>query len=124
MKGENKMQRSVEGRRSDGLGTIAQANNLGLLLGGIGIGALLMYLFDPDRGRGRRARLSDQLTSKVNRLSETAEAKARHLRNRAQGVIHEVRSVLPGGESAEQSDQNNEGTNVEASRSRTAGQGA
>jgi hypothetical protein len=118
------MRRSGEERRSNSQGTAANANNLGLLLGGIGLGALLMYLFDPERGRGRRARLGDQLTSKVNRLSDAAEAKARHLRNRAQGVIHEARSILPGGESAEQSGQNNEGTNEEASRSRTAGQGA
>ncbi|HEX8651593.1 MAG TPA: hypothetical protein VF708_12195 [Pyrinomonadaceae bacterium] len=118
------MQRNEEGRRSNGQRTVASANNLGLLLGGIGLGALLMYLFDPDRGRGRRARLNDQLTSKVNRLGEAAESKARHLRNRAQGVIHEARSILPGGgESGAQSDQNNEGTSEEVV-SRTAGQGA
>ena len=118
------MQRIEEGRRSNSQGTAAGSNNIALLLGGIGLGALLMYLFDPDRGRGRRARLGDQLTSKVNRLSDAAESKARHLRNRAQGVIHEARSILPGGESTEQSGQNNEGTSEEASRSRTAGQGA
>ncbi len=118
------MQRSEEGRRSSGQRTVPGADNIALLLGGIGLGALLMYLFDPDRGRGRRAMLSDQLTSKVNRLSDAAEAKARHLRNRAQGVIHEARSILPGGESAEPSGQNNEGTNEEASRSQTASQGA
>lgn len=118
------MQRSVKEGRSDDQGTAVGSNNIALLLGGIGLGALLMYLFDPDRGRGRRAMLSDQLTSKVNRLSDAAEAKARHLRNRAQGVIHEARSMLPGGESAEQSGQGNEVTNEEASQSRTAGQGA
>jgi hypothetical protein len=118
------MQRSGEERRSNSQGTAVNANNLGLLLGGIGLGALLMYLFDPERGRGRRARLGDQLTSKVNRLSDTAEAKARHLRNRAQGMIHEARSILPGGESAERSGQNDEGINEEASRSQTAGPGA
>ena len=114
------MQRSGEERRSNGQGTAVGTNNIALLLGGIGLGALLMYLFDPDRGRGRRAMLGEQLTSKVNRLSDAAEAKARHLRNRAQGVLHEARSILPGGESAEQSGQNSEGTNEEASRSQTA----
>ncbi len=109
------MQRNSERRSSVG------ANNIGLLLGGVGLGALLMYLFDPDRGRGRRARLGDQLSSEVNRLGEAAEAKARHLRNRAQGVMHEAGSLLPGGESAEGSRQDNERTNEEASRSRTAG---
>lgn len=114
------MQRSVKEGRSSGQGTAIGSNTIALLLGGIGLGALLMYLFDPDRGRGRRAMLSDQLTSKVNRLSDAAESKARHLSNRARGVIHEARSILPGGESAEQSGQNDEGTNEEASRSRTA----
>jgi gas vesicle protein len=115
------MQRIRERRRSSGQGTDIGANNVGLLIGGIGIGALLMYLFDPDRGRGRRARLGDQLSSKVNRLGEAAEAKARDLRNRAQGVVHEARSILPGGESAEESRRDNEGANDEASNSRTAG---
>ncbi len=115
------MQRIRERRESNDQGT-AGANNIALLLGGIGLGALLMYLFDPDRGRGRRARLGDQLTSKVNRLGEAAESKARDLRNRAQGVLHEARSILPGGGSAEGSRQESEGTNEETSRSRTAGQ--
>jgi hypothetical protein len=113
-----------ERREGNGQGTVAGANNIALLLGGIGLGALLMYLFDPDRGRGRRARLSDQLTSKVNRLGEAAQAKGRDLRNRAQGILHEAGSILPGGGSSEESRRNDEGTNEEASRSRTAGQGA
>jgi hypothetical protein len=105
-----------------------QSNTIGIFLGGIGIGAAFMYLFDPDRGRGRRARLSDQLTSKVNRLGEAAESKTRHLRNRAQGIIHEAGSLLPGGRSTEQSGQNNEQSNTEGATARSAsaggGQGA
>src|SRR4051794_16687185 len=104
------MQRIRERRESNGQAIATSANSIGLLLGGIGLGALLMYLFDPDRGRGRRARLGDQLTSKVNRLSEAAEAKGRDLRNRVQGVMHDARSILPGGGSAEGSRQNSEGT--------------
>jgi hypothetical protein len=98
---------------------------IGTFLCGIGTGAALMYLFDPDRGRGRRARLSDQLTSKVNRLGEAAESKARDLRNRAQGLIHEAGSLLPGGSSStEQPRQNNEQSNTEgAARSASAGGG-
>jgi hypothetical protein len=67
-----------------------------LLLSGLSIGALLMYLFDPDRGRGRRAKLSDQFASKINHLEEAAEGRARDLRNRAKGVIHDVSAMLPG----------------------------
>ena len=67
-----------------------------MLLSGLSIGALLMYLFDPDRGRARRAQLSDQLTSKVTHMEEAVEGRARDLGNRAKGVFHEVKSKLPG----------------------------
>jgi hypothetical protein len=73
-----------------GVGTSAALGRLGLIVGSVGAGALLMYLFDPDRGRGRRSRLTDQLTSKANRLGKAAGSKAQDLRNRAQGVMHEV----------------------------------
>lgn len=73
-----------------GKGTGPGANTIGLIIGGIGVGALLMYLLDPDRGRGRRSRLSDQLKSKVNRFGRAAGSKVHDLRNRAEGVMHEV----------------------------------
>jgi hypothetical protein len=96
--------------------------SIGLLLGGIGIGAALMYLFDPERGRGRRARLGDQLASKANRLGEAAGSKARDLRNRAQGIIHEASSLVPGLGKNEQSERNDGQQNMEgATRSMSAG---
>ena len=61
-----------------------------LLVAGVGAGAALMYLFDPDRGRGRRARLSDQVMSKAHRLEERMGAKSRDLRNRARGLLHQT----------------------------------
>lgn len=73
-----------------GEGTHSAASRIGLIVGSVGAGALLMYLFDPDRGRGRRSRLSDQVTSKVNRLGKAAGSKAQDLRNRVHGVMHEV----------------------------------
>jgi hypothetical protein len=72
-----------------------RSHHLGVLVAGAGVGALLMYLFDPDRGRGRRTRLSDQIASKVQRLGETAGSKARHLRNRAKGLVHELNPIQP-----------------------------
>ena len=85
----------VEGNQMNNAGNRRVSNRLGAgwiapLLGGVGIGAALMYLFDPDRVRGRRARLSDQVVSNANRLGETVERKARDLRNRTQGLLHEV----------------------------------
>ena len=66
------------------------------VVAGVGAGALLMYLFDPDRGRGRRSKLRDQVTSKANHLGTAAGSKARDLRNRARGVIHDMSSKIPG----------------------------
>jgi|GEM_PF-2742328 len=66
------------------------AGKIGLLLGGVGAGALLMYLLDPERGRTRRAKLAGQINSNANRLVRAAESKGRHLRNRAQGMAHEL----------------------------------
>jgi hypothetical protein len=71
--------------------------NVCWLLTGLSAGALLMYLFDPDGGRGRRAKLADQLSSKVNDLGEVAQGRAKDLGNRAKGVMHEVKSMMPGG---------------------------
>ncbi|HET6648263.1 MAG TPA: hypothetical protein VFH01_13130 [Pyrinomonadaceae bacterium] len=76
--------------RNEGTGACATATRISLIIGSVGLGALLMYLFDPDRGRGRRSRLSDQVSSKATRLGRTAEGKARDLRNRAQGLMHTV----------------------------------
>jgi BON domain len=71
--------------------TMNRGNNSGLaLLGGIGIGAALMYFFDPDRGRRRRALLRDKLVSCTNQTEMYAGKAARDLRNRAQGLVAEL----------------------------------
>lgn len=54
------------------------------LIGGA-IGATLMYLLDPQKGKTRRARLQDQVTSLTNAVTERLDKRARDLRNRAQG---------------------------------------
>jgi nucleoside-diphosphate-sugar epimerase/osmotically-inducible protein OsmY len=64
-----------------------------LLIGGIGLGAALMYLLDPDRGRRRRTHLRDQAVHAAHAVGDAADATARqlrHLRNRAQGVAAEM----------------------------------
>jgi hypothetical protein len=89
------MQGRYEGIISEERGFNSHGTEICALLSGIGIGALLMYLFDPDRGRGRRARLSDQVTSKANYLKGAAESKARDLKDRAEGAFHDLGSLLP-----------------------------
>ncbi len=78
------------GRRKEGEGL---AKGL-LLLGGIGLGAGLMYMLDPDKGRRRRALVRDQLTSASNRASKALGRTSRDLSNRAQGVVAEARKRL------------------------------
>jgi hypothetical protein len=73
------------------------------ILSGIGVGAALMYLFDPNGGRRRRALIRDKAVGLSNDARETVEAKARHLSNRAQGLMHEAKSLVSGDEAATQS---------------------
>jgi osmotically-inducible protein OsmY len=52
--------------------------------------AAAAYLFDPDRGRSRRARLSDQAAARARDVSEAVKAKVEYQKGVAQGVVHEV----------------------------------
>lgn len=67
------------------------------LLFGILIGAAVMYLLDPDRGRRRRSLLRDRLVHGANELDGFGHgiaSRARHLRNRARGAAIETRTRL------------------------------
>lgn len=59
----------------------------------IGVGsALVAYMFDPERGKGRRARAVDQAKSRMKRLQEAAERRVEYESNRLQGLKHELLS--------------------------------
>lgn len=60
--------------------------------GGAGLGAGLMYLFDPDRGRRRRALTRDKLARAANETEEAIETVGRDARNRGFGVWASLRS--------------------------------
>src|SRR2546423_5570448 len=64
------------------------------LVGGAGLGAALMYIFDPDRGKRRRALLRDKVEATGNKVSEKAEKMGRDLKNRAYGVVAETKSIF------------------------------
>jgi hypothetical protein len=69
------------------------------ILGGVGIGAALMYIFDPQGGNRRRALIRDKAIKFNRQTRETLEAKAKDLSNRAKGAVHELKSaVSPGNE--------------------------
>jgi uncharacterized membrane protein len=61
-------------------------------LASAGVGAALMYYFDPERGPQRRAMLREQSTSAGRQLRETAQAGKTDARNRAYGVRALLRS--------------------------------
>jgi hypothetical protein len=68
--------------------------NITSLLVGAGAGAGLMYLLDPDHGNRRRALMRDRLV-RVRHLTEDAmDATSRDMRNRARGVVAELRAHL------------------------------
>jgi len=92
------------------------------LLYGIGLGAALMYILDPDQGRRRRALLRDKLVGATNQASDVIGKTTRDLRNRAQGVIHEAGSALNFGENNAQEQGNaSESEAAINTRSRAAG---
>ena len=64
------------------------------LLAGLGGGLAVMYFYDPEQGRRRRALLRDQL-GKWNRVArERLTGQAEDLRNRTMGVTHEARTAF------------------------------
>lgn len=68
-----------------------------MLLLGLMLGAGLMYLLDPDRGRRRRAMLRDRFVHgahEAEELRDSAASSARHYRNKARGRIVEARARM------------------------------
>lgn len=64
------------------------------LLGGVGAGAALMYMLDPDRGKRRRAHLRDKMASATNRVPDAINVTARDLANRARGLAAQAGSLF------------------------------
>jgi osmotically-inducible protein OsmY len=63
-------------------------------LGTLVLGAGLMYMLDPQRGRGRRALAMDKARSIVNRTGRTFRQVGQDLRNRTRGYAHEARGMV------------------------------
>jgi hypothetical protein len=59
-----------------------------------GLGAALMYLFDPQQGNRRRALLRDQAYSAMNDAEKMLDARSDDLSNRAKGVIAKTKRML------------------------------
>ena len=61
-------------------------------LGGLGLGAALMYLLDPERGRRRRAMVRDRVASRACDTEVFLKKSKRDLANRTRGFAAEARS--------------------------------
>jgi gas vesicle protein len=64
------------------------------VLGGAALGALTMFLMDPDRGNRRRALAKDKVHSMAVRTRKQIDAKSRDLANRAKGLQAEARHLV------------------------------
>ncbi|HWP45490.1 MAG TPA: SRPBCC family protein [Blastocatellia bacterium] len=64
------------------------------LIGGIGLGAGLMYILDPDRGNRRRALMRDKTVRAARKMGDAIDTTARDIRHRARGVVSEARSMF------------------------------
>ncbi len=69
-------------------------NYTNTFIAGALLGAGIMYLLDPDRGRRRRALVKDQLEHGGRKLADSAVGRAEHVRNRAKGLAHEAKQQL------------------------------
>lgn len=64
------------------------------LIGGVGLGAALMYFFDPDRGKRRRALVRDKVEAAGNKVEDVAGKVSRDLRNRCYGMMAGTKSFF------------------------------
>lgn len=65
-----------------------------ILCTGLTVGAGLMYLFDPDRGRARRARLRNQCLRAARDTECFIDKASRDLGNRVQGTLAELEGLF------------------------------
>ena len=84
--------RSHRHHEHDVSATTAGVGAAGALL--LGLGA--MWLFDPARGRGRRAWIGQKTHRLLNETSRFMRATGRHLANKSKGYYHETRKGLSG----------------------------
>jgi BON domain len=69
-------------------------NPIATMLIGLGVGASLMYLIDPQAGNRRRAILGDRVRRGVRKAGDAVDVTVRDLGHRAQGLAAEAQSRL------------------------------
>jgi len=66
------------------------------ILAGLGVGAAVMYLFDPEGGNRRRALIRDKAVRLNRQTREAIGGTMKDLSNRAKGTMHEMTSGSSG----------------------------
>lgn len=61
-----------------------------MFIGGAMLGALAMYVLDPDRGNRRRALVKDKIYSAALHTRKNVYAKSRDLANRTKGMYYKA----------------------------------
>lgn len=56
--------------------------------------AVVAYLFDPDRGRSRRARLADQAAARLRDVTENVKAGAEYQQGVVKGAVHDLKEAV------------------------------
>jgi hypothetical protein len=85
------------------------------LMLGLALGALTMFLMDPDRGRRRRALARDKMYSAKVRTRKRIDATSRDLANRAKGLSAEARHILSAGDGRDDEDNRNRSADTQPS---------
>jgi hypothetical protein len=65
-----------------------------VLIGGAGVGATVMYLLDPDRGRRRRAMLRDKGLHGIRSTGRALGVLSRDVAHRSHGLFAKSKSVI------------------------------
>lgn len=64
------------------------------MIGGFGLGTGLMYMFDPDRGKRRRANVRNKVRHAANKADDAIGKTSRDVANRFSGIVAEAESVF------------------------------
>jgi hypothetical protein len=72
------------------------------VIGALGAGAGLMYLFDPDRGKRRRAEVRNKVRHVANRANDAIGKTSRDFANRVSGIVAEAETLFTSGEAPDE----------------------
>lgn len=65
-----------------------------LLTGGIGVGAALMYILDPEQGNRRRKQVREKIADSSSQASKTISETSRSIRDRTEGLVAEAQNMI------------------------------